>query len=184
MRALRYAVAVDPKMEKLTFLEDDIVLCKNALTYMARVSMPEDVAFVTWFTYDYNYAWPPFEQSKRHPSSYSTSMLAVRSSRFFILTQACTFPRTTVDRLLTCPQIAENWSKADGHDEMISWALGDALYATHFPILVQHTGGLSSAVLYAQGKTQVENGDPQAGARTSPYFKGVDFDALSLLENQ
>jgi len=178
---LRYALALDPRLEHLTFLEDDIVLCKNSLRYMARVTIPTDVAFVTWFTYDYDFSYPKHEDGVRHPSAYPTPVLAVRPARFFILTQACTFTRETVDRLLDCPHVADEWPKKDSHDEMIAWALGDALYATHFPILVQHTGGLNSAVLFARGRAAEDEKDPQAGTRTSPYFKGIGFDASSML---
>jgi hypothetical protein len=144
------------------------------------VAIPEDVAFVSWFTYDYDFTFPT-QQQLQHPSLSPSPVLAVRSSRYFILTQACTFPRITIERLLSCPHITESWHKADSHDEMIGWALGDALYAVHFPIVVQHTGGLNSAVLLSRGKPLAESGDPQASARTSPFFVGTDFDARSLL---
>jgi len=183
VRALRYALALDPRLEHLTFLEDDISLSKNALRYAARIEVPSDVAFVTWFTYDYDYSFPKHEPNARHPSTYPTPVLAIRPARFFILAQACTFTRETVDRLLDCPRATEEWPKKDGHDEMIAWALGDALYATHFPILVQHTGGLNSAVLMARGKTLEDPGDPAwTEERRSPYYKGDEFDASSLLD--
>lgn len=180
VETLRIALANDPKLERLTFLEDDIALCRGALEHMDRVVIPPDVAFVTWFTYDYNFAYQPPPPQQPHPSSFKQASLAVRSTRYFILTQACTFTRATVDRLLRCPHITSGWPKVDSHDEMIGWALGDALYAAHFPVLVQHTGGLNSAVLLSRGKTVVEAGDPQADARMSPYFVGIDFDARLL----
>ena len=184
VRALRLALALDPKLDHLTFVEDDVEWCQNALDHVARIVVPTDVAFVTWFTYDYDYTFPVFPRQSPHPSESKNPVLAIRSTRYFILTQACTFPRATVDRILSCPHITDGWPKIDSHDEMISWALGDALYAVHFPILLQHTGGLNSAVLLSRGKTLADSGDPQADARTSPYFVGVDFDAHSLSKNE
>jgi hypothetical protein len=184
IRSLRLALALDPKLEYLTFVEDDVEWCQNALDYVARISIPPDVAFVSWFTFDYDYTFPVFPRQVPHLSDSKTPVLAIRSTRYFILTQACTFPRATVERILSCPHITDGWPKIDSHDEMISWALGDALYAVHFPIVIQHTGGLNSAVLLSRGKAIVDSDDPQANARTSPYFAGVDFDVHSLLKTE
>lgn len=180
LKVLRHARAEDPSLEHLTFLEDDIDLCQNALDYMALVSVPNDVAFLSWFTYDYDFSCSGQVQF-HHPNLQPLPWLAVRSTRFFILTQACTFPRRTIDRLLACPHITGDWPKQDSHDEMIGWALGDALYAVHFPILVQHTGGLNSAVLQTRGTPIIASDDPQASERSSPFFVGTRFDARSLL---
>jgi hypothetical protein len=186
IRALRMGLSVDPDLETLTFIEDDVELCQNALPYMSRVAIPEDVAFISWFTYDYDWATPRHAIVEPHPSVVAAQekrgILGCRSSRYFILTQACTFPRRTVDRLLDCPHIAELWPRRDGHDCMISWALGDALYAVHFPVLAQHMGGLQSAVALARGDAATGDSDAQAGSRQSPYYAGRDFDALSLMQ--
>lgn len=179
--ALRHALANDGDLEYLTFIEDDVSMCRNALSYMARVGIPQDLSFVSWFTYDYDYATPPMQRQTPHPSESRTAVLGVRPSRYFILIQACTFPRRTVERLLRCPRITSEWPKREGHDEMVAWALGDALYATHFPILVQHTGGLNSAVVLDRGQAKLAPGDPWAEERKSPYYKGDAFDALSLM---
>jgi hypothetical protein len=82
--------------------------------------------------------------------------------------------------MLKCPML-DHWPTRDGLDRMPPWALGDALYAVHFPILVQHTGGENSAVRLAGGRCLGTNvPDPHVGARTSPYFVGAGFDALAL----
>jgi hypothetical protein len=181
IRALRHALICDPLLEQLTFLEDDIVMCKGTLDYIARIVIPKDIAFVSWFTYNYDYASPPTPRQHPHPAELPGAVLAVRPSRYFILIQAGTFMRATIERLLACPHITETWPKREGHDEMVAWALGDSLYATHFPILVQHTGGLNSAVVFDRGLSEVPPGDPQAEERRSPYFKGIDFDAMTLV---
>lgn len=181
IRALRHALANDPHLESITFLEDDVDLCKSALDYMTRVTIPESLAFVSWFTYDYDYASPLHSRQSPHPSESSTPVLAIRPSRFFILIQACTFPRRTVDRLLSCPGLTEEWPKREGHDEMVAFALGDSPYATHFPILVQHEGGLNSAVVLDRISTKSPADASWSAERRSPYFKGVHFDANSLI---
>lgn len=188
VRILRWALTVDPDLDYLTFVEDDVELCRNALAYVARLRMPEDVAFVTWFTYDYDYSSPRHVVLGEHPASLGRPILACRSARYFILTQCCTFSRYTVERVLSCPMAAERWPKRDAHDELISWALGDSLYAAHFPILVQHAGGLNSAVSLDRAREfEISRGladgpkDPQSGARSNPYYVGPDFDVLSLL---
>lgn len=158
------------------------------MSYIARLLVPEDAAFVTWFTYDYDYSSPPHPLPAVHPATLGRPVLARRSSRYFILTQCCTFPRRTVERILDCPLASANWPKRNAHDELISWALGDAPYAAHFPVLVQHTGGLNSAVSLDQARSASIDpellsypDDPQAGARDCPYYAGSHFNAMSLI---
>jgi hypothetical protein len=188
VRTLRLALSLDPDLDHLTFVEDDVEMSLNSLPYIARLQVPGDVAFVTWFTYDYDYSSPPHTLLEPHPSTLDHPVLACRSSRYFILTQCCTFPRRTVERILDCPLASANWPKRDAHDELISWALGDSPYAVHFPILIQHTGGLNSAVSFDRARSiNVETdlvsslSDPQAGARTCPYYAGPNFNAMSLI---
>ena len=126
VRSLRLALSLDPDLDHLTFVEDDVEMSKNTLSYVARLQVPGDVAFVTWFTYDYDYSSPAHPPPYTHPAKLNYPVLACRSSRYFILTQCCTFPRRTVDRILACPMASENWPKRDAHDELISWALGDS----------------------------------------------------------
>jgi hypothetical protein len=173
IRSLRLALALDSKLEAATIIEDDVAFCRNFLPYSSSVELPSDAAFVTWYTHPYDYSYKPARPQALHPSESKSPLWAFRPSRYFILSQCCTLPRRTVDKLLSCPHVTEGWHKRNGRDEMISWALGDALYATHFPILVQHTGGLNSAVLLPN--------DQKEGSRSSPFFVGESFDALSLL---
>jgi hypothetical protein len=173
IRSLRVALALDPKLEAVTIIEDDVAFCRNFLPYLSSIELPSDAAFVTWYTHPYDYSYKPNRPQTIHPSESKTSLWAFRPSRFFILSQCCTLPRHTVDRLLDCPHVTENWHKRNGRDELIAWALGDAFYATHFPLLTQHTGGLNSAVLSPAEQTE--------GSRSSPFFVGEQFDALSLL---
>jgi len=182
---LRAAIELCPDLDRLTFVEDDVEMCKNALDYMCRVHIPNDLALVTWFTYDYDWTSPRHPPQIPHPNDAALGtgrgLLGCRPSRFFILTQAVSFPRRTVDLLLDCPFLRD-WPKLDGHDEMIAWALGDGLYAAHFPVLVQHTAGSdNSAVTFARQAANVLPDEAQEGARSSPLYVGPEFDANYLL---
>lgn len=183
VRALETALEACPDLERLTFLEDDVEVCRHFFRYLSFTEIPPDLSLVTWFTYEFPSEARMHEEASRqgwqHPGTYGVPVLARRSCRNFILAQCVTLTRGTVDRLLRCPRV-HDWVEENGHDEMPAWALGDSPYAAHFPVLVQHTGGLSSAVA-ANRKTVPEGRDPQAGARTSPSYVGRDFDALSLL---
>jgi len=181
IRSLEIAIEVDPNLDYLTFLEDDISLCKSALDYVARVRVPGDLAFVTWFTYDYDYSAPKHPAVTPHPGLLGRPVLACRSSRYFILNQACTFSRKTIDKILRCPT-ARHWPKIHAHDELVSWVLGDALYGAHFPVIVQHVGSENSAVTHAGHHLPADAGNAQSGVRSSPYYLGDEFDAASLLK--
>lgn len=182
VRALENALETSPNLELLTFVEDDVELCANALDYVRRVKVPGDVALVTWFTYEFPQEERLHEEAQRrgwrHPYSYGVPVLARRSTRNLVLAQCLTLTRDAVYRLLRCPRVRD-WPQENGHDEMLAWALGDVPYAAHFPGLVQHEGGLCSAVA-ANRSASPAGRDPQSGARTSPYYVGRDFDALGL----
>lgn len=180
---LRGAIALDPDLESLTYVEDDVEVCDHFVDYVKTVEVPDDVAFLSWFTYDYDWSGPR-RYAGPHPSEARPPVLACRSSRYFILAQALTMPRRTVDRLLSCPMVVgDRWPSLDGQDLMLGWALGDALYAVHFPVLVQHAGGANNSAVKLAGGRACEGvvPDPQDGDRRSPYYVGEDFDALSLL---
>ena len=183
VRALRRALELCPDLKLLTIMEDDVEVCRSFFDYLRLVKVPDDLALVTWFTYEFPGEERMHEEASRrgwrHPSSYTVPVLARRSTQSFVLFQCATLTRDTVDRLLRCPRVLD-WHQENGHDEIPAWALGDVPYAAHFPGLVQHTGGLSSAVA-ANRTTAPEGRDPQVGARTSPYYVGPEFDALSLV---
>jgi hypothetical protein len=182
VRALHRALKLCPDLELLTLMEDDIEVCRNFFDYLSLVKVPSGLALVTWFTYEFPGEKRLHEEASRggwrHPSVYSP-VLAVRSVQSFVLFQCATLTRDTVERLLRCPRVLD-WPQENGHDEMPAWALGDVPYAAHFPVLVQHTGGLCSAVA-ATRTVAPEGRDPQAGERKSPYYVGPEFDALSLV---
>ena len=184
IRTIEYLLRTFTNLDYLTIIEDDVELCKYALDYMSQVKIPEDISFLSWFTYPYDFSGsdrrPNYEANQASEFLPETSLVC-RSSRFFVLNQACTYPRRTLERLLACHHIVNDWPRRNGHDEMPAWALGDALYATHLPILVQHTGGLNSAVKLSREEIVSSSSDPQKGSRMSPLYVGASFDASKLL---
>jgi len=185
VRALEEAIRACPVLELVTVIEDDVEFCENFLDYVRLIRVPSNHALVTWFTYEFPGEKREHEEASRkvgwtHPSLYGVPVMASRTITKFVLLQCATLTRETVDRLLACPRVRD-WPQENGHDEMLSWALGDVPYAAHFPILVQHVGGLNSAVA-ANRAEQPSGRDPQAGERTSPHYVGRDFNAISLLK--
>jgi hypothetical protein len=184
LKLLKSSTVIDPNLEFLTYIQDDVLLCQNALNYMARIKLPEDASLLTWFTYPYDYSYPPWE-SPAFPASANTPTIALRPTRFFILGQAFTLPRKSIESLLYCPHVAREWPKLNGMDEMPAWTFGDAPYATHFPNLVQHTGETTNSACFLILRNRNPTlAIPPCDDKTSPYFPGVDFDALSLLRDQ
>jgi hypothetical protein len=184
--ALKYAIEIDHELTALTYIEDDVSLCRFALDYIQMVPVPSDLALLTWFSYPYDYSTPRHTNipsgciDPDQTKGLTKGIIGIRPSRFYILNQCCTFPRSAVDRLLKCPHVNWGWHQKYGSDEMIPWALGDAPYGTHFPILAQHTGGNNSAILLDMGK-EAQADTQHQGDRTSPWYTGDDFNALSLL---
>ena len=180
IRLLQESLRVDPNLEYLTCLQDDIVLSLNALDYISRVKVPIDLSLISWFTYDYN---PPTHKLTPSPETHSNPVLACRPTRLFILGQAITIPRWSIESILYCPYV-QNWPKVNGCDEIPGWVLGDAPHAVHFPNLAQHTDGVNSACLLTLNRKDPEAIHPDwiMGHRMSPYFAGLDFNSLKLIQ--
>lgn len=153
---LRWAAAQDP-FTALTLLEDDVVLAKNALDYIATTKIDNDLGFISWFS-NYHYLGP------RIPP-----LLHCIEARDYQFNQAITFPARTVHELLVSDAL-KNWSEPHGADCIYAKVFPDRKVAIHYPNLVQHVGGTNSLV-----------GNNHQGARTSPSFVGEDIDALSLV---
>jgi Methyltransferase domain len=181
LKILRHSMTVDPNLEFLTYLQDDVLFCRNSLDYMARIKLPENASLLTWFTYPYDYSYHP-SGSPALPGLTPLPAIGLRPTRFFILGQAFTLPRESIESLLYCHYVAHEWPKLNGMDEMPAWAFGDSPYATHFPSLAQHIGGINSACLLTVKNRNPNIDMPPVEERTSPYFPGIDFDALALLK--
>lgn len=154
--ALRRA-AETPGFVALTLLEDDIVLAKNALDYIAMTKIDPDLGFVSWFSNE-TCTIPRIQP-----------VLACRPARDYMFNQAITFPAKTVHELLASDAL-KNWSEPHGADRIYGHVFPDRMIAVHYPNLVQHIGGANSAV-----------GNNDHGLRTSPTFLGEDVDALGLV---
>ena len=166
---LRRALEVDPKLEYLTYLQDDIILSKNSLDYIAQVSIPSNLSLVSWFNTDW-----------LKPDYVSPPLLGCRPTRYFIRSQAITLTRPAIEAMLYC-RVVVNWPRLTSCDAMPAWALADIPYADHYPSLVQHTEGFNSACNLTLQQRNVTDACPHHGPRVSPSFMGEDFDALSLL---
>jgi hypothetical protein len=166
---LQKTIEVDPSLEYLTYFQDDIVLAKNALDYIASVSIPPALSLVSWF----NSIWLK--------PDWSTPSLGCRPTRYFIRSQAMTLSRMAVDAMLYC-HVVTHWPRVNSCDAMPDWALGDIPYADHYPSLVQHTEGLNSACNLTLIQRNLDSTYPHKGQRISPSFVGEDFDVLSLFD--
>jgi hypothetical protein len=112
--------------DQLTVLEDDIVLCRNAASYIRRFVVPEDRAFVSWF-------------SGREPGK-----LGFIEGNDLLGAQAITFPRRTIEVLM---RRKRDEGLMEAPDRLISRLLkraqSDVTYAIASPSLVQHVGDVS-----------------------------------------
>lgn len=166
---LRRALEIDPELEFLTYLQDDIVLSKNSLDYISQIAVPKGLSLVSWFNTDWH-----------KPGFTPPAILGCRPTRYFIRSQGMTLARPAIDSMLYCHMV-NNWPKLDGSDAMPAWALADIPYADHYPSLIQHTEGYNSACNKTLQQHSQTSRCSHNGARISPSFMGEDFDALSLL---
>jgi hypothetical protein len=155
-RALHWAAQIS-NLTALTLLEDDVVLAKNALDYIATTRIDPDLAFVSWFSID-SYLGPRL-----------LPLLHCVDARDYQYNQAITFPARTVHELLASDAL-KNWSEPHGADRIYKDVFPDRKVGIHYPNLVQHVGGTASLV-----------GNNHQGARTSPTFIGEGADALALV---
>ena len=147
---LRMLVAAqDLGATRVTGFEDDVVFAKGALDYMARVQLPPEVFFASYFTLR---DWP---EKYDGPGWYQRSMAT------FARTQAWTIPRSTLDAFLDHDGVM-TWP-VTGVDNAYAKFWPDAVCAVHFPNLVQHIGDVSA--------------HSSATGQVSVTFPGEDFDA-------
>lgn len=149
--------AADAKLTALTLLEDDVVLAKNALDYIATTRIDDDLAFISWFSI------------YRHDGPRIPPLFHCIEARDYQFNQAITFPARTVHELLASDAL-KNWSEPHGADRIYKDVFPDRKVAIHYPNLVQHVGGRNSLV-----------GNNAHGPRESMTFLGEDFDALSMV---
>jgi hypothetical protein len=144
------------RFDRILILEDDVVLCRNALQYMESARLPSVLDFVTWFD---GHAIPPRARQGIYP---------VLGQSFFCL-QGVTWSCATAERLLTAPA-AQQWKERHSGDILVAKILRGRYYGVHVPNLVQHLGA-TSVCNPGQGLT---------GVRVANNYPGHDFDALTL----
>jgi hypothetical protein len=155
---LLQVVAAMPDITTVTLLEDDVALARNALDYIARVQIADNLVFLAWQNTNVPYPW-----GVPAPSIIEVPIIRYRSN------VAVTFPMRTVRALLDSEAL-RTWERSKGAD-IITW--GTFAYGRcgiHFPPLVQHVGDVSSL------------NDPIV--RRDPQFIGSEADAMKLMEGQ
>lgn len=151
--AFEVATAAD---EDLCFFEDDLEFCKNAPSFIEDFAVPDDLAFVTFFSPWVDLTWP-IGLWRHHAHSYT-------------MAQALKFSRRTVRELVTCKEEAMSIAPG-GIDEALHYVATERRwrYGIMNPGLVQHVGAESF----------VGNG-PLRGIRVAKNFAGREFDANGL----
>lgn len=147
-----------PELAYVTLFEDDIVLSRNALDYIKRVEIGDNILLVSWYS---RYSSPT--QLLEKPK-----MLKIPSNRFAGF-PGITMPNSTVRALLASDTVRD-WTELHGADHSIMRAFTSGFCRVHFPNIVQHMG---IAETTTASKHSEEN--------ISPTFAGEDFDAMSLL---
>lgn len=146
----------DRANEDLCFFEDDLVFSKNAPSFIEDFVVPDDLAFVTFFSPWIDPSWP-IGLWRHHAHSYT-------------MAQALKFSRRTVHALATCKEEAMVIAPG-GFDEALHYIAVERRwrYGIVNPGLVQHVGA----------ESVVGNG-PLTGMRVTKNFAGRAFDANGL----
>lgn len=174
-----FRLAVDRNVDRLVIVEDDVMPCRNAMHYIRKFEVPEDLAFVSFF-----------EMKELTPTAapglYSLGLFEVgpkdgmrKQTRLYCGNQCLLLPRRTLDYLVTCDPFdsglpKDRWLLPDfSSDSVMGWHLDHSpwpRYGAHVPCLVEHIGAIST---YRDGRT--------LEGRQAVVFPGGHFDALELL---
>lgn len=128
LRALKLVVDVVPYFSKLTLIEDDVRLARNALDYIVGVDM-RGLLFVSW----YSSLLPQFPGAR--------GIFDIVLARTFFGNQAITLGEKTVRAVL---RGIDAWPSRHNADRIVGTVLPDHRVGIHRPNLVQHTGVQSS----------------------------------------
>jgi hypothetical protein len=153
-----FRLAVEAK-EDLVFFEDDLELCVNAASYIEDFPVPEDLAFVTFYSPWVEKAFP-IGIVRVHAHSY-------------VMAQALKFPLRTAEELWRY-RFEPIWKEASGvggFDEILRYLAIKKTwrYGIFNPGIVQHVGANSV----------VGNGG-LVGMRVARNYAGKDYDANGL----
>lgn len=146
----------DRANEDLCFFEDDLEFSKNAPSFIEDFPVPNDLAFVTFFSPWIDPTWP-IGLWRHHAHSYT-------------MAQALKFSRETVRALAACKESAMA-NAPGGFDEALHCVAVERRwrYGIMNPGLVQHVG-----------ETSVVGNGPLTGIRVTKNFAGRAFDANGL----
>lgn len=146
----------DRANEDMCFFEDDLEFSKNAPSFIEDFVVPDDLAFVTFFSPWIDPTWP-IGLWRHHAHSYT-------------MAQALKFSRRTVRELAQCKEEAMAIGLG-GFDEALHHIAVQRRwrYGIVNPGLVQHVGA-----------TSVVGNGPLVGMRYTKNFAGQEFDANGL----
>ena len=148
---------VDRGADQLIFVEDDIIMAKNAIPRILQVGIPEDLLFVTYFDVD------------RFRPKTPTGLYRF-PTRVYMCNQCFIIPRRSMEYLLM-KGIGDTVSS----DTSIVIQGGRSpwpFYGSHAPCLVEHVGDVSQATQHAtlrKGRVAT-NFYPDVDAMDLPYF--------------
>ncbi len=137
--------------EDLVFFEDDVKLCKNGATFIESLTVPESLAFLSFFSMDNGHG-----------------TVERKTDRGFGFLQAAKFPLRTLERLVAMKHVMTS-SRLGGSDTCVG-IIGAMFGWNHgivFPNVAQHVG--DESVVTGSG----------APKRMSPTFR-EEFDAMEL----
>ena len=144
--------------DQLIFVEDDIIMAKNAVARILKVSVPEDLLFVTYFD-------PDRFRPKAPPGLYRFP------TRVYMCNQCFMMPRRSMEYLL-----AKGIGDTVSSDTSIVIQGGRSpwpWYGSHCPCLVEHVGDISQATPHAvlrKGRVAT-NFYPDVDAMDLPHFR-------------
>jgi hypothetical protein len=145
-------------------LEDDLLLCRNAIRRMVAQPIPSDLAWIQYFSPRiFQTAWAA--AGLWRPPPYSHSFL-----------QAVKYSRRALATIASWRDDPEFGKFSSSDDTLNLCAMRNGLhYGAHYPDLVQHVGESTNC------DPNIEPGKID-GWRTSKCWPGPKFDALSLFQ--
>lgn len=162
MRLLRAAIQAAPDLSRLTYLQDDVILCKNTLDYINKIRLDDDVSFISWYS-----TWSTWNEAENS----RLPLLKLGRNACFGGNQAITIPRSTIDILLPFLESGA-WPYRSSSDRVFAATMKNGMFAAHYPVIVQHIASASSNSICTPR---------HHGEWKSMQFTGIEFDALSLM---
>jgi hypothetical protein len=179
--ALKAAIAKTYPGHDVLWLEDDLLLCKNAIRYMCTYESSCDAAFTAFFEcrhFREQVSWFTENSINVGLTERNEHLYHVPMSAQLAGLQAVLFPALTMHQLreYSAHIPLPDWIRPNDADISVSWWLQRMpAFCVHMPNLVQHIGR-ESMLLDGDGQP-VDRG---AAEFQSQNFPGVEFDAMTL----